>query len=125
MEILKIEGTGKTPTVMFNPNVGQLELSGRSIPENTMEFYGPLFDALDQYILTPSPKTIFNVQLEYFNTSSSKCLLDIFKKLQSLQLSGKSQVKVVWCYEEDDDDMLEAGEDYKSIVKLDFEMVVV
>ena len=63
-----------------------------------------------------------NVQLEYFNTSSSKCILDVFKKLESV--TG-SEVSVKWYYEEDDEDMLEAGEDYEAIIDLPFEMIEV
>jgi hypothetical protein len=125
MENLNIQGSSKTPEVNFFPSEGRLEISGRSIPENTMEFYSPVLQALEKYALAPFSETIFKVQLEYFNTSSSKCLLDIFKKLQQIQAEGKSKIKVLWHYEEDDEDMLEAGEDYKSIVKLAFEMIKV
>jgi len=125
METLNIPMTSKTPLVSFDANTGIIELSGRSIPENTMEFYGPLFDLLDKYFIQPQAKTKLKIQLEYFNTSSSKCLLDLFKKLQTLQSSGKSEVSVEWHYEEDDEDMLEAGEDYQTIAKLNFEMIKV
>jgi hypothetical protein len=125
METLNIEMTPKTPLVKFDASNGYLELSGRSIPENTMEFYGPLFDLIDKYALQPQKDTKLKIQLEYFNTSSSKCLLDIFKKLQNIHSSGKSNVIVEWYYEEDDEDMLEAGEDYQTIVKLNFEMIKV
>lgn len=125
METLNIPMTSKTPLVSFDANAGIIELSGRSIPENTMEFYGPLFDLLDKYLIQPQSKTKLKIQLEYFNTSSSKCLLDLFKKLQALQSSGKSEVSVEWHYEEDDEDMLEAGEDYQTIAKLNFEMIKV
>ena len=70
----------------------------------------------------PNSATVLNVQLEYFNTSSSKCILDVFKKLESV--SG-SEVSVKWYYEEDDEDMLEAGEDYEAIIDLPFEMIEV
>ena len=62
------------------------------------------------------------MQLEYFNTSSSKCILDVFKKLESL---AGTEVSVKWYYEEDDEDMLEAGEDYEAIIDLPFEMIEV
>jgi tagatose-1,6-bisphosphate aldolase len=65
---------------------------------------------------------VLHIQLEYFNTSSSKCLLDILKKLQIVSQNGGSKVKVVWYYEEDDEDMLEAGEDYQAIIRIPFEM---
>lgn len=119
MEILSIQQGIKTPNINFNPS-GMLEISGKSIPENSIDFYKPVYDWLDGYVQNPQSKTELKVQLEYFNTSSSKCLLDIFRKLEPLQSSGKSSVTVNWLYEEDDEDIMEAGDDYKTIVKLPF-----
>ena len=105
-------------------NGGILEVKGRSIPENSIEFYKPLVDALDKYAGSAKPATTVNVQLEYFNTSSSKCILDVFKKLESINKSG-SAVTINWHYEEDDEDMLEAGEDYQAIINVPFKMIMV
>jgi hypothetical protein len=121
MEDLKQEGSAKTPVVEFNIS-GELLLKGRSIPENSIEFYKPLIEWIESYSETPNSSTVLNVQLEYFNTSSSKCILDVFKKLESV--TG-SEVSVKWYYEEDDEDMLEAGEDYEAIIDLPFEMIEV
>ena len=121
MERIEIEGTAKTPTVVLDPS-GVVELKGRSIPENSIEFYKPLMDWLEEYEKNPQPKTIVHVQLEYFNTSSSKCILDLFKKLESIKQNG-NDVVIKWYYEEDDEDMLEAGEDYQSIIDVPFEMI--
>ncbi|MDG1238927.1 MAG: DUF1987 domain-containing protein [Flavobacteriales bacterium] len=121
MEDLKQEGSAKTPVVEFSAS-GELLLKGRSIPENSIEFYKPLIEWIESYSQSPNSATVLNVQLEYFNTSSSKCILDVFKKLESV--SG-SEVSVKWYYEEDDEDMLEAGEDYEAIIDLPFEMIEV
>jgi hypothetical protein len=121
MENLKHEGSSKTPEVDFNSS-GELLLKGRSIPENSIEFYKPLIEWLETYAESPSSTTVLSVQLEYFNTSSSKCILDVFKKLESV--SG-SEISIKWHYEEDDEDMLEAGEDYDAIIDLPFEMIEV
>ena len=121
MDDLNLEGTAKTPTVDFKSS-GELLIKGRSIPENSIEFYKPIIDWISNYGSSPQGDTLVNIQLEYFNTSSSKCILDVFKKLESL--SGTS-VKVKWYYEEDDEDMLEAGEDYEAIIDLPFEMIEV
>ncbi len=123
MENLKIEGTLKTPSIDFDKDSGVLRISGRSIPENSIDFYKPLIDWIDRYALDPADQTQVHVQLEYFNTSSSKCILDVFKKLESVKHSGKP-ITVKWHYEEDDEDMLEAGEDYDAIIDIDFEMIV-
>jgi len=122
MESLSIEGTNKTPSVNLDPESGVIEIKGRSIPENSIEFYRPIVEWLDQYAKNPNKKTIVNVQLEYFNTSSSKCILDIFKKLESLK-KARNEVVINWYYEEDDEDMLESGEDYESIIRVPFKMI--
>ncbi len=124
MESVKIEGTAKTPTIEFEKETGILRIKGRSIPENSIDFYKPLIDWIDAYALQPANETMVHVQLEYFNTSSSKCILDVFKKLEVIKRAGKDVV-VKWHYEEDDEDMLEAGEDYDAIIDLEFEMVKV
>lgn len=122
MEALSIIGTAKTPTVTFDANKGVLEVKGRSIPENAIEFYKPMVDWLDEYADKPIELTKVNVQLEYFNTSSSKCILDVFKKLEAIH-KGNGEVVINWYYEEDDEDMLEAGEDYESIIRVPFKMI--
>ncbi|MDA3892303.1 MAG: DUF1987 domain-containing protein [Salinivirgaceae bacterium] len=122
MEPISIAGTPKTPTVQFDSGSGKVEIKGRSIPENSIEFYKPLVDWLENYLSTPASLTEVNIQLEYFNTSSSKCILDVFKKLEAIYKSG-NEVVINWYYEEDDEDMLEAGEDYQSIIKIPFKMI--
>ena len=124
METITIEGTPKTPTIVFNTGTGFLEIKGRSIPENSIEFYKPLVDWLEKYASKPQPATNVNIQLEYFNTSSSKCILDVFKKLEAINKGG-SAVTINWYYEADDEDMLEAGEDYQAIINVPFKMIEV
>lgn len=125
MDTLLIEGSAKTPTIKFDSNSGVVEIKGRSIPENSIEFYKPLIDWLEKYAIKPQPNTTVNIQLEYFNTSSSKCILDVFKKLENINKSGNSSVIINWHFEEDDEDMSEAGEDYKAIINVPFKMVMV
>lgn len=122
MENLKIEGTSKTPTIKFDPSQGKLLIQGRSIPENSIEFYKPLVDALEVYAENAKDKTSVDIMLEYFNTSSSKCILDVFKKLEKISNNSNS-VLINWHYEEDDEDMLEAGEDYQAIINIPFKMI--
>ena len=122
MNSLTIEGTAKTPSIAFAGDGSTLSISGRSIPENTAAFFQPVFDWLDAFAAHPPAAAVLTVRLEYFNTSSSKCLLDIFRKLESVQQSGKGQVRVEWVFEEEDEDMMEAGEDYRSLVALPFDL---
>lgn len=124
MESLKLEGSPKTPHVNFDPETGLMELKGRSIPENSLEFYKPLIDWIDQYGRSPQAKSTLHMQLEYFNTSSSKSILDVFKKLEAIRAAG-NEVNILWHYEADDEDMLEAGEDYAGIINVPFKMILI
>lgn len=119
MNDIKIDGTPKTPSVRFTAEDGILEIKGRSIPENSIEFYKPLIDWVESYARAPKETTSVIIQLEYFNTASSKCILDLFKRLETISKG----VQVNWYYEEDDEDMLEAGEDYDAIINLPFKMI--
>tara|TARA_B110000503_G_C7150971_1_gene415158 strand:+ start:2413 stop:2796 length:384 start_codon:yes stop_codon:yes gene_type:complete len=122
MENLVIEGSPKTPTIKFNPEEGKLLIQGRSIPENSIDFYKPLVDILEEYAGNVKETTRVDIVLEYFNTSSSKCILDVFKKLEKIN-EAAGGVTINWHYEEDDEDMLEAGEDYQAIINIPFKMV--
>lgn len=122
MENIQLEGTGRTPAVTFNATQGTLEISGRSIPENSISFYKPLFDWIDTYIEQPREQTNIVFNLEYFNTSSSKCILDMLRKLEKLSIAGH-KAKVEWHYEDGDEDMEESGNDFKSLIKLDIDLI--
>ncbi|MGP8214421.1 MAG: DUF1987 domain-containing protein [Bacteroidia bacterium] len=122
MELITIESTPKTPSIKFDSKSGKLEIRGRSIPENSVEFYKPLVDCLDRYTGSPVTPTQVDIQLEYFNTASSKCILDVLKRLETINRQGNN-VNINWYYEEDDEDMKEAGEDYQAIVNLTFNML--
>ncbi|MCC6701675.1 MAG: DUF1987 domain-containing protein [Fluviicola sp.] len=124
MENLHLEGSAKTPSIHFDAVAGKLELKGRSIPENSVEFYKPLNDWIDAYGKSPVGETIVDVKLEYFNTSSSKCILDLFKKLETIS-GERTKVSVNWYFEEDDEDMEEAGQDYQAIIGLPFNIIEV
>ncbi len=123
MENLIVEGTNKTPTVHLLADTGNFEISGKSIPENSFGFYQPLLTWLDEYAANPASKTEFKIMLEYFNTSSSKCLLDMFRKLEAIKKAGRSDIAILWHYEQDDEDMMEAGQDYDSLVDLKFQLI--
>jgi hypothetical protein len=109
--------TNKTPYICFDNTTGVFEMKGKSIPENTLMFYKPFFEWIDAYITNPLPTTVLEIQLDYFNTSSSKIIVDLFKRLEQIKKSGKGEAIINWHYNENDEDMQEAGEDYKSIIK--------
>ncbi len=115
------QATKTTPEVIIDLSEASIKLSGRSSPENSQAFYAPLMRVLRSNKINTT-QVHMDFAFEYFNTSSSKCLFDIFRQLKRLQMSGTS-ISVNWYYEAHDDDMLEAGEDYDDIVELDFNFV--
>ncbi len=122
MESLNLDKKNKTPEVTFDPESSIFEISGRSIPENSVEFYRPMMEWLDEYAIQPNNVTHFSIKLEYFNTSSRKCLVDILRKLEVIHLNGY-EVLVKWYYDEEDEDMKESGEDFKDILKVPIKMI--
>ncbi|MGD9977511.1 MAG: DUF1987 domain-containing protein [Bacteroidales bacterium] len=122
METIKIMGTDDTPTVILDAENEIFEISGRSLPEDVTAFYDPILSWLDEYSSSPNGKTIFTFKLVYFNTASSKLLLDVLMKLEQMHESG-NDVLIRWYYPEDDEDMQEAGEEYAEIVDVPFEQV--
>ncbi len=124
LQPIKIQGTDDTPKVILDPTPDNpvFEISGRSLPEDVVAFYEPILEWLDEYAGEPLEKTVFDFKLEYFNTASSKLLLDVLLKLEDMYDDGHD-VLVHWHFPEDDEDMEEAGEEYADIVEVPFEQV--
>jgi hypothetical protein len=121
MESLYIKATEQTPEVDFKLS-GDLKIKGVSLPENIFTFYNDVVSWLAQYE-TSLPKNINLVlNLEYFNTASSQMLARIIKRIIGFKEIG-SNVRVVWLYEKDDDDLLEEGEKLQYLVKYNFDFV--
>jgi hypothetical protein len=114
MEVINLEATEDTPRVILDKANNIYEISGRSLPEDAAEFYEPILNWLEA--LTPEGEVNFTFKLEYFNTASSKLILDVLSKLEE-----KDGITVVWYFHEEDEDMEEAGEEFADLVELDFD----
>ncbi len=121
MENLLIASTKRTPEVSFSTD-GRLMISGRSIPEDPSKFYEELYEWVFYYCQEASDSTNFDISLEYFNSGSSKALLNILRALADLHKKGKL-LNINWYYEEGDDDILERGEYYESILEIKFNFI--
>jgi len=119
MDSLIIEEMDDSPNVIFTHESGKLELSGKSLPENVSAFYQPILDWLNNYALEPQPLTELTFKLTYFNTASSKLILDILTILEKMKDDGKN-VLVNWYYPEYDEDMRDAGVEYSEMVDVPF-----
>jgi hypothetical protein len=122
MEAISIEATDETPEVELNASTNTFEISGKSLPEDVTAFYDPILEWLEAYGSQANAQTNFTFKMDYFNTASSKMILDILLKLEEIVNDG-NEVLVNWYYQEDDEDMEEAGEEYADIVDIPFEQI--
>lgn len=114
MNELNIRSSENTPEIVFESGKGLLSISGISIPENAKLFYSSIQNWIDGFQLTSLDELTVLVRLEYFNTSSSFCLLETFKKL--LLLSEIKTVEIIWQYDSDDEDLEEAGREFQHLI---------
>ena len=129
MEKLIIDPTLNSPRVVLDPVDNQFEFSGESRPENVRNFYMPILEWLEQFATELSGKDPagstareFKFDFEYFNSTSAKYILDIFKILHTLQAAG-NDIQVKWHFEEDDEDMYEVGMEMSRMSGLTFDYV--
>ena len=123
MDTLFIEKTDATPQIIFNPEEGIYKIAGRSLPEDVIEFYDPVLVWLERVDPATLGNKEFQFRLEYFNTASSKMILDILLKLNDLYQEG-IQIQVKWFYFDMDEDLMEAGEEFAELLELPIELVV-
>ena len=130
MEKLIIEPTANSQLIVLDPESRNFEFSGESRPENVRKFYLPILEWLEAYTaeqekLKDDERTfglLCQFNFEYFNSTSAKYILDIFKSLNAIStLDIKLEIK--WLYEEDDEDMLEVGQEMSRMSKLSFEYI--
>ena len=124
MENLIIEATKYTPVINMNAKKGIVSLVGKSYPENTFEFYKPMMTWFEEYFSgNEKEKTIINLEIIYFNSSSSKLLFDLFDLLEEEHKSGKT-IEINWIYDEENVSALEEGEDFnEDFEALNFNLV--
>jgi len=120
-ELRKMPGID-TPRVVFDAGSGELLIEGKSFPPDVTTIFSDVLKWLDNYIKTPAPKTVMTLKLDYFNTASSKIIMDVLYKLEELYNEGY-EVLIRWYYPEDDEDMMETGKEYAEIIKVPFEQI--
>ena len=121
MEELRILPTKNTPEIILNPE-GMIRIKGRSIHENVTDFFEPIEDWISEYITVPADITSVDMNLEYFNSASAKIFIHILQKVTYVTLKHKKFV-FNWYYEEGDDDILERGEYFASVLDVRFNFI--
>lgn len=120
MNKIEIQETVSSPGVTLNPEEGKFEFTGRSLPEDPMEFYEPVLEWFEEYSQKPLSIASFEFKLTYFNTASSKVFFSIFQTIDKVNLNNAGAAnKVVIHASEDDEDLLELFEYYKELLSSD------
>jgi hypothetical protein len=110
MKSLQITKTVSTLGVDFDAENGTLELSGSSYPENSERFFSPILEWIEGYISKVGKPILLNFKLDYLNTSSTKCILDIVEILERYH-NENGKVEINWYYVAEDEDLLETGQE--------------
>ena len=128
MRKLSVDRTSSSPKVLLDPETNYFEISGESRPSDVASFYNEVlswFDNYSQYLSKSAhggTPPVFNLDFEYFNSSSAKYILDLCKMIAATRAKGR-EITLKWHYERDDMDMLEAGREMSRISKLPFDFV--
>ncbi len=113
-QTLYIEAKEDTPMVKHE-KVGDsnvITIAGVSMPENTLDFYLPLIQQIDE-ICSGSKKNKLIFHLEYMNSMSNKQVL----KLISSIFKKDPELKVIWQYSNGDELIKMKGEEMRSILE--------
>jgi SiaC family regulatory phosphoprotein len=124
MNTINLAATNTTPGVVLDPARKILEFSGQSYPENAVQFYQGVHQKLEAYLEENSEPLTVDFKLDYFNTSTSKCLLDLLECLERGHQRGR-KITVNWYYFEEDEDMHDSGVDFSLEIKLPFNLIAV
>lgn len=121
MQELQIPSTKNSPEIKLSPD-GFIKVKGRSIHENMFDFFKPVEEWVNEYIKNPAEVTCIDVDLEYCNSASSRLLISLFQKISHVKAKNRKFI-VNWYYEEGDEDILERGEYFSSILNIPFNYI--
>jgi len=122
MEPLIIKETSNTPEVTLNKNSNKFEITGTSVPENVMFFYNQVIDWFRNYFEDPNEKTNIVFSFNYLNTSSTKIISDLIRIAENFRNQG-IDILITWCYEYEDTEMKELGEEMAENFKIPFDII--
>jgi hypothetical protein len=121
MQSYRLERTKSSPEVILDPG-GIVKLKGRSILENSAEFYEPVIDWINSYLENPAELTCVDIELEYFNSATAKFIITLIQRVALVSLTNK-KYKVNWYYEDGDEDILERGEYMAAVLETEFNYI--
>ncbi len=119
--MLKIEPKSDTPGIVIDAEQNIFEIYGKSLPEDANDFFAPVINEFKAYCLNPNEQTVLTINLEYYNSASVRQLINILTILEDLH-KKHGNVKVIWLYEDNDENMKDNGEEFQDTVDIPFEI---
>lgn len=124
MKKLEVAKTISTPHMLIDAENNYLMLSGESFPENIINFYEPLLTWLESYLKTDFPSFTFDCYLVYFNSSTSKLLMNILGAMNDAAALGKTVI-VNWHSSKENDVIIECGEEFgEDFSEMQFNIII-
>ena len=121
---LKMQATNRTPEITLDEVTNTMVFKGRSLPENTKQFYEQVKAKLNAYKPSEGTEISIDVAFTYVSSASLIALLSIFKQLK-LHSERGCTLKINWFYEKYDDDLLSIGEDMQHLSEVEFKFIEV
>lgn len=118
----ELVGTNEDPAIAFDAQTGILEIAGNSMPENPLAVYAPAMEWLRSYVSSPAQRTSVRFRLKYYNTSTSKIIINILDLLGEVRRSGH-EIEVSWYFTPGDEDLEEAGYEFSENCIIPFRVV--
>lgn len=115
-------GREDSPEIDFNAKTGELTITGKSLPDDAIEFYHHAIAWVKKYAEAPCAVTTFSLQITYMNSASAKRIIEILEILDEIKAGG-NEVKVLWVYSSDDEDALEEGNEMERMCDIPFTYV--
>lgn len=122
LQTFDFKGNDDLPSILLNRKDNKFVISGKSLPEDVVEFYQPVLEWFGDYALNPNEKTVVEFKLEYLNSGSSKMVFSILQKLQEIHFNG-NEVLVQWHYQIEDEDLRDEGKGYKEKLDIPFDLI--
>ena len=122
MDDLYLKKTFNSPEIEFIAESGEINMEGRSIPEDPGEFFERLINWMNEYFLDPVEETVMNIKLEYINSGSSKYMLELLR-IMKINYEKGCKVLVKWFFEEGDESIEELGQHYEQTMQIPFDII--
>lgn len=122
--ILEKQKTGSTPYILIDEDKGYMRFEGESFHENVIDFFKDISSWLDQYLKSEFTGLTFDCELQYFNSSTAKLLLNLLMEMDD-HATDEKKVTVNWITTNDNEIIIECGEDFQEeMVNLEFNLVI-